>query len=212
MIARRFFQRDPLTCSRELIGCELVWNGCSGIIVETEAYSVRDDEACHAFMRPSTRRFIENHPPGTAYVYLNYGVHWLLNVLVKGGAEDGFVLIRALEPRKGIPLMQERRGLTELRRLCSGPGRLSQALGVTSADHERDLCGQRDVGFRLRAAAGEVIDDVRIGISRAAHLPWRFLLRGSACVSVAQGKGRPVLRRSPGLGRAAARLAPKGGR
>ena len=86
-VDRGFFMRDPLNCARMLVGCELLWRGCGGIIVETEAYSVRDDEACHTFSRPSSRHFVEIHPPGTAYVYLNYGVHWLLNFLVKGGAE-----------------------------------------------------------------------------------------------------------------------------
>ena len=91
----------PLECARALIGCELSWNDCAGLIVETEAYAVINDEACHTFSRPSTRAFVERHPAGTAYVYLNYGVHWLLNVLVKGGPEDGIILIRALEPTRG---------------------------------------------------------------------------------------------------------------
>lgn len=195
MIGRAFFQRDPLVCARELIGCSLVWNGCVGRVVETEAYSAVDDEACHAFFRPSTRRFISIHPPGTAYVYLNYGVHWLLNVLVKGGTEDGFVLIRALEPLRGVERMQERRGHTLRTRLASGPGKLSQALGITGADDARDLCDQRKVGFRAAPAAVEVVADLRIGISRSAHLPWRFLLAGSDCVSVPVGRGTPKLRK-----------------
>ena len=82
LLDRGFFTRDPLTCARALVGCELLWRGCGRIIVETEAYSVRNDEACHTFSRPSSRRFVADHTPGTAYVYLNYGVHWLLNFLV----------------------------------------------------------------------------------------------------------------------------------
>src|SRR5688500_4492842 len=109
MLGRGFFQRDPITCARELIGCELVWNDCSGIIVETEAYAALGDEACHTFARPSARAFVAHHKPGAAYVYFNYGMYWLFNVLVKGGTEDGFVLIRALEPVRGIDLMQQRR-------------------------------------------------------------------------------------------------------
>src|SRR3989442_1494671 len=100
-LPRAFFQQDPLTCARELIGCELVWNECAGIVVETEAYAALDDEACHTFMRPSAREFVARHEPGAAYVYLNYGMHWLLNVLVKNGAQEGFVLFRALHPTRG---------------------------------------------------------------------------------------------------------------
>src|SRR4029078_11360021 len=121
VVARPFLQRDPLTCARELIGCELVWEGCAGIIVETEAYSAIDDEASHLFMRPSIRQFAAVTPAGTAYVYLNYGVHWLLNVLVKGGAEDGFVLFRALEPTRGVDLMAERPGVKNTTALRSRP-------------------------------------------------------------------------------------------
>src|SRR5256886_4712978 len=109
----------------------LVWGRCAGLIVESEAYLAENDEAAHTFTRPSARAFIERNGPGAAYVYFNYGVHWMLNVLVKGGAADGFVLIRALQPLRGIPLMQKRRGVRELTRLCSGPGKLTQALAIT---------------------------------------------------------------------------------
>ncbi|MDP9291506.1 MAG: DNA-3-methyladenine glycosylase, partial [Verrucomicrobiota bacterium] len=129
-LRRSFFERDPVACASELIGCELEWDGCAGVIVETEAYSTIDDEACHTFMRPSAREFVAQHKAGTAYVYLNYGMHWLLNALVKNGDEDGFVLIRALEPKRGIDEMKKRRSLENLTRLCSGPGKLTQALAV----------------------------------------------------------------------------------
>ena len=182
-LPREFFERDVLTCSRELVGCELAWGNCAGIIVETEAYAAVGDEACHAFFRPSTREFIEHHIPGTAYVYLNYGVHWMLNVLVKGGSEDGIILIRALEPIRGIEIMQQRRAKTGLHALCSGPGKLTQAFGITGTDHGIDLCGGR-VGFKARRDRVEVITDVRIGINRAVHLPWRFLRKDCPFVSV----------------------------
>src|SRR5438876_9380537 len=139
MLPREFFQRDPLTCARELIGTELVWGDCSGIVVEAEAYAAVDDEAAHTFTRPSARSFIERNKAGAAYVYFNYGVHWMLNVLVKGDA-NGFVLIRALEPRRGVELMKQRRGVNDLRQLCSGPGKVTQAFAVTGGDHEMDLC------------------------------------------------------------------------
>jgi len=109
MIRASFFRRDPLTCARELIGTELIWGECSGVVVEVEAYAAIDDEAAHTFTRPSARSFIERNKAGTAYVYFNYGMYWLFNGLVKGGTEDGFVLIRALEPIRGIDLMQKRR-------------------------------------------------------------------------------------------------------
>ncbi len=190
MIPRTFFQRDPLTCARELIGCELVWNECAGIIVETEAYAAINDEACHTFARPSAREFIATHRAGAAYVYFNYGMYWLLNVLVKGGAEDGFVLFRAIEPTRGADLMRTRRlakrrsPLAHPHGLCSGPGKLTIALGIDGRDHGRDLCAGGEVGFRRATQSLPVIADVRIGISKAAHLPWRFLAGANDFVSV----------------------------
>jgi DNA-3-methyladenine glycosylase len=178
-----FFERDPLICARELIGAELIWGNCSGVLVETEAYNAIDDEACHTFMRPSTRAFIERNKPGAAYVYFNYGMHWMLNVLVKG-RENGFVLIRALEPRTGIERMKKRRKLDEVKRLCSGPGKLTQALGITDRHHEMDLCADPRHCFAQNAEATvKVVADQRIGITRSAHLPWRFTLHGSPFVS-----------------------------
>ena len=184
MIGRTFFRRDPLSCARELVGAELVWGECTGIIVEVEAYTAVNDEAAHTFTRPSARAFIERNKPGAAYVYFNYGVHWMLNVLVKGEA-NGFVLIRALEPRRGIALMKKRRGVDDIHKLCSGPGKLTQALDITGRDHEMNLCGDPRHGFKERATEGlDVVADARIGITRSAHHPWRFTLRGSEFVSV----------------------------
>lgn len=195
-LPRAFFERDPLTCARELIGCELLWNECAGIVVETEAYGAINDEACHTFKRPSAREFIARHDAGAAYVYINYGLHWLLNVLVKNGSEEGFVLLRALQPTRGLALMQQRRRSkfkTELSllALCSGPGKLAQALAVGAADHGRDLCSGKAVGFAPRRATVQVVSDVRIGISKAAHLPWRFLLQESEFLSVKAKTARP---------------------
>lgn len=183
-LRRSFFQRDPVVCASELIGCELEWDGCAGIVVETEAYSTINDEACHTFMRPSAREFVAQHDAGAAYVYLNYGMHWLLNALVKNGTEDGFVLLRALEPTRGIDEMKKRRGLENLTRLCSGPGKLTQALAVTGADHGLDFCANATRGFSERRGSAKVADDVRIGISRATHLRWRFVLAESPHLSV----------------------------
>lgn len=205
MLPCTFFQQHPLVCAQELIGCELVWNECAGIIVETEAYTAVGDEAAHTFFKPSTRVFVEVHVPGTSYVYLNYGMYWLLNVLVKGGPADGFVLIRAIQPTVGIARMVERRSVrrpfseAKPTALCSGPGKLSIALGIDGRDHARPLCGDESVGFRARKGPVEVTTDVRIGITRAADFPWRFLLKDSRYVSVpipGNRKARPLQERS----------------
>lgn len=177
-----FFQQDPLRCARGLVGAELAWGKCAGIIVETEAYSSVDDEACHLFFRPSARAFVARNEAGAAYIYFNYGMHWMLNVLVKGEG-IGFVLIRALEPSRGIRAMQKRRGTEKIRQLCSGPGKLTQALDITERHHEMDLCADPRHCFLLPPAAVDVVADERIGITRSAAHPWRFTLRGSRFVS-----------------------------
>ena len=183
LIRRQFFQRDPLSCARDLIGAELIWGDCSGIVVEVEAYAAINDEAAHTFTRPSARSFIERNKAGSAYVYFSYGNHWMLNVLVKGEA-NGFVLFRAIEPQRGIESMKRRRGIDDLRQLCSGPGKLTQALDITDRHHEMDLCADsRRCLVSDVEATFDVVADKRIGISRSAHLPWRFTLRGNPFVS-----------------------------
>ena len=183
-LTSEFFRRDPLACARELIGCEMIWQGCGGVIVETEAYSVCNDEACHTFARPSSRDFVARSQPGSAYVYLNYGVHWLFNFLVKGGQEDGFVLIRALEPTTGLDAMMLRRNTTRLENLCSGPGKLTRALDISGQHHGADLLGNKN--FALCAPAGpiSVVAGPRIGITKSVELLWRFTLVDSRFVSV----------------------------
>ena len=183
IVRASFFKRDPVTCARELIGKELVWGECSGTVGEVEAYAAIDDEAAHTFTRQSARNFIECNKAGAAYVYFNYGVHWMLNVLVKGDA-NGFVLIRALEPWRGIELMKKRRGIDDVRQLCSGPGKLTQAFAITGRHHEMNLCADPSHCFVANAnSAADVVADARIGITRSAHYPWRFTLRGSEFVS-----------------------------
>jgi DNA-3-methyladenine glycosylase len=179
-----FFRRDPLICARELIGVQLIWGQCSGVVVETEAYTAQNDEAAHTFTRPSARAFVERNQPGAAYVYFNYGMHWMLNVLVKGGTADGFVLIRALEPRRGVSLMKKRRKLEDEKRLCSGPGKLTQALDITDRYHEMDLCSDpRHCFVHSSETQLDVVASKRIGITRSADFPWRFTLRDSAFIS-----------------------------
>jgi len=183
IIPASFFERDPLICARELIGAELIWGTGSGVLVETEAYNAINDEAAHTFTRPSARSFVERNQAGAAYVYFNYGMHWMLNVLVKGGA-NGFVLIRALEPKKGIEQMKKRRGLDDVKRLCSGPGKLTQALGISGRHHEMDLCADpRHCFARDTSMSADVVAGTRIGITRSAHYSWRFTLRGSLFLS-----------------------------
>lgn len=175
-LGREFFDHPFLDVARDLIGATLLWNGCGGRVVETEAYAAEGDAACHTATRPLARAFMAAHPPGTAYVYLNYGMYWLLNVL----ARDGIVLFRAIEPLHGVAAMRERRGKENLRDLCSGPGKLGRALGFTGEDHGADLTR----GAFLAGPPAEVVTDVRIGISKAMDFPWRFLEKDSPWVSV----------------------------
>ena len=151
--------------------------------METEAYSVVGDEACHTVARPSSREFVARAEPGTVYVYLNYGMYWLLNFLVKGGAEDGFVLVRALEPTVGIERMRARRGGIAGHKLCAGPGRLGMALGLGKEAHGVDGCGGGIVELREPAGPLDIKCGPRIGISRSVDLPWRFVVAGSRCLS-----------------------------
>jgi len=192
MLPRTFFQRDPITCARELVGCELVWNSCAGLIVETEAYTATGDEASHTFVRPSTRIFVAQHQAGTAYVYFNYGMYWLFNVLVKGGTRDGFVLIRALQPTRGLPAMRRRRFPKPANgarpkppeALCSGPGKLTIAMGIGGQHHGSDLCLRPSNAFHGPAdPAIRRLSDLRIGITKSAHFPWRFLAAENPFVS-----------------------------
>jgi DNA-3-methyladenine glycosylase len=182
IIRPAFFRRDPITCARELVGAELIWGRCAGKIVETEAYLAENDEASHTFTRPSTRTFVERNKAGTAYIYFSYGAHWMLNVLVKGDT-DGFVLIRAIQPTEGLALMKKRRGVDDEHQLCSGPGKLTQAFAITNRFDEMDLCVDPRHCFAKRDDDVDVVADLRIGITRSAHYPWRFTLRGSQFVS-----------------------------
>ncbi len=189
MIGREFFSRSPLECSRELIGSTLRWGNFSGCIVETEAYDGEDDPACHTFFRSSARTFVATHEAGVAYVYLNYGIHWMFNVLVKG-KRSGFVLIRALDPKTGIEAMRinrKRAAFTPLTQLCSGPGKLTQAFGIQGEDHGRDLCSDPCYSFYLGPSPKILQQCPRIGISTAVDYPWRFVAADSPHLSVRPG-------------------------
>ena len=192
-IRKEFFQRDPQQCAEELIGCVFRWGTCSGRIVETEAYAEHGDEACHTFFRPSAREFVAEQPAGTAYVYLNYGMYWLTNILCINPetGNNGFVLLRALEPVSGITTMKKRRNKTRLTDLCSGPGKLSMALGIGRDDHGKNLVKTKSRGFyHDESVETDILSDRRIGISRAKELQWRFLAKDNCHVSVGFGKGK----------------------
>jgi DNA-3-methyladenine glycosylase len=190
MLRKGFFERDVLVVARELVGTLLVWGECEGMVVETEAYAAEGDAAAHMAFRPSAREFMARHEAGAAYVYFNYGMYWLANVLVKGGSGvDGIILIRALEPVRGIEQMRARRGKERLRDLCSGPGKLAIAMGIGGESHGRSLVESSEACFKASGGGVEVEADRRIGISRAEHLRWRFLAKGNGYVSAARGKG-----------------------
>ncbi|ATQ75134.1 3-methyladenine DNA glycosylase [Massilia violaceinigra] len=175
------FHAPSQEVARQLIGVVLLVDGVGGRIVETEAYD-RDDPASHSFSGPSERNLAMFGPPGHAYVYRSYGIHWCLNFVCRDNGHGAGVLIRALEPLAGIGVMRERRALDDVRLLCSGPGKLCQALGVTRAHNALPL----DAPPFALSPPGDpvvVVAGPRIGISKAMDVPWRFGLAGSRFVS-----------------------------
>ena len=180
-LSRDFFARSVHEVAPELIGATLLFDGVGGVIVEVEAYD-QEDPASHGFRGPTPRTEVMFGPPGHAYVYRSYGIHWCLNVVcdVEGRAEAA--LIRALQPTRGLDTMRRRRGLEAERALCSGPGKLCQALAITGAldGHALD-----EPPFELRARQGTpaVASGFRVGITLAADRPWRYALRGSPYLS-----------------------------
>lgn len=175
------FTRSSPQVARGLIGMTLLVDGVGGIIVETEAYD-REDPASHSYSGPTPRNAVMFGPPGRAYVYLSYGIHWCLNLVCREAGHGAGVLIRALEPTTGVSLMIARRRQRDPRLLCAGPGRLGQALAVT-----RELNGKRldRSPFSLTAARKRtsVVCGPRIGISKAVDRPWRFGLADSPYLS-----------------------------
>lgn len=188
-LTRDFFARPPREVARELIGCELLHDGVGGTIVETEAYE-EDDPACHAFVGRTARTEVLFGPPGLAYVYLCYGIHRMFNVVTDADGTAAAVLIRALEPTEGLARMRERRGRTRpTRDLCSGPGKLCEALAI-ALDQTRQDVSAPPFAIAARnpaAAAPEIVSGPRIGITKGAELPWRYCLSGSEFLSQAAG-------------------------
>jgi DNA-3-methyladenine glycosylase len=183
-LGAEFFDRSVHGVARDLIGCELRLGGVGGVIVETESYE-RADPACHAYvgLTPRTRTLFG--PPGRAYVYLSYGIHSLLNAVCESDGTAAAVLIRALEPTRGLETMRERRGVTDARALCSGPGKLTVALGV-GLEHNDARLDRTPFELRPRSADWrdvEVATGPRIGITKATELPWRFCSAGSPYLS-----------------------------
>jgi DNA-3-methyladenine glycosylase len=178
-----FFGRSVHDVARDLVGCRLFYRGCGGVVVETESYE-RDDPACHAYSGLTERTAPLFGPPGRAYVYLSYGIHSLLNAVSEPEGEAAAVLIRALEPTAGLREMRARRGGRSDHDLCSGPGKLTEALAIGLEVNEADLTADP---FLLLAPeggwAGEIVIGPRVGISKAVEHPWRFSLAGSPFVS-----------------------------
>jgi len=176
-----FFAADVISVARSLIGATLLVDGVGGEIVETEAYD-RDDPASHSFPGPTPRNAAMFGPPGHAYVYRSYGIHWCLNFVCGPQGRGAAVLVRALRPSHGLASMGERRGLEEERLLCAGPGRLAQALGVSLTHNGMRLDA---APFALHPASGgvDIVEGPRIGITKAAERPWRFGLAGSRHLS-----------------------------
>jgi DNA-3-methyladenine glycosylase len=182
-LTREFFCRSVHEVARDLIGCRLFYEDCGGTIVETESYE-RDDPACHAYVGLTARTEVLFGPPGRAYVYLSYGIHCLLNAVAEPEGEAAAVLIRALRPTVGLEGMRERRGERPDRDLCSGPGKLTEALGIGLEENGADL--GRDPFLLLppeESWEGLVATGPRIGITKAVDRPWRFCAAGSPYVS-----------------------------
>jgi DNA-3-methyladenine glycosylase len=182
-LGRDFFERSVHVVAQELVGCRLFYKERGGTIVETESYE-RDDPACHAYVGLTRRTEVLFGPPGRAYVYLSYGIHSLLNAVAEPEGDAAAVLIRALEPGAGQAAMRECRGNRPDRELCSGPGKLTEALGIGLESNGADLASEPFLLLeREEGWDGEVLASPRIGITKAVERPWRFSLAGSPFVS-----------------------------
>ncbi|HYI29801.1 MAG TPA: DNA-3-methyladenine glycosylase [Bradyrhizobium sp.] len=180
-LKRAFFARSVHEVAPDLIGATLLVDGVGGVIVEVEAYH-HTDPAAHSFRGPTPRNLVMFGPPGFAYVYRSYGIHWCVNFVCEKAGSASAVLIRALEPTHGVAAMRSRRGLHDERALCSGPGKLTEALAITIA-HNGLALDAPPIALHARKKKPEIVAGVRIGITKAVELPWRYGLKGSRFLS-----------------------------
>jgi len=180
-LRKPFFNRSVHEVAPELIGARLLFRDVGGVIVEVEAYH-HTDPAAHSYGGQTQRNAVMFGPPGYAYVYRSYGIHWCVNFVCEPAGSASAVLIRALEPTEGLAAMQRRRHTKDVRFLCSGPGRLTEALGIT---HAQNGCALDAAPFELHAReeAIDVVSGLRIGITMAVELPWRYGLRAARFLS-----------------------------
>lgn len=180
-ITRQFFDRSVHEVAPALVGATMLVDGVGGVIVEVEAYH-HTDPAAHSYGGKTERNAVMFGPPGFVYVYRSYGIHWCVNFVCEREGSASAVLIRALEPTEGIATMRRRRGVNDVRQLCSGPGKLCQALGITHS-HNGKALDRPPFALRAPAVPIEIVTGPRIGITKAADLPWRYGLAGSKFLS-----------------------------
>jgi DNA-3-methyladenine glycosylase len=181
LLRKAFFNRSVHKVAPDLIGATFLVDGVGGIIVEVEAYH-HTEPAAHSYNGLTPRNAVMFGPAGFIYVYRSYGIHWCVNFVCEGAGSASAVLIRALEPTHGIPAMRRRRGLHDERLLCSGPGKLTEALGITHAHNGLPL-DVPPIALHARTAKPDIVTGVRIGLTKAVELPWRYGLRGSKFLS-----------------------------
>ena len=180
-LRRGFFGRSVHKVAPDLIGATLLVDGVGGVIVEVEAYH-HTEPAAHSYRGPTPRNLVMFGPPGFVYVYRSYGIHWCVNFVCEQEGSASAVLIRALQPTHGMAAMRRRRGLNDERLLCSGPGKLTQALGITDKHNGLPLDAP-PFALRARPQAPDIATGLRIGLTKAVELPWRYGLKGSKFLS-----------------------------
>jgi DNA-3-methyladenine glycosylase len=180
-LKRAFFGRSVHRVAPDLIGATMLVNGVGGIIVEVEAYH-HTEPAAHSYNGPTPRNLVMFGPPGFAYVYRSYGIHWCVNFVCEKEGSASAVLIRALQPTHGLAAMRRRRGLEDERALCSGPGKLTEALGITHAHNALPLDAP-PISLHARTGKVDVVSGIRIGLTKAVELPWRYGQKGSRYLS-----------------------------
>jgi len=180
-LTKKFFARSVHEVAPDLIGATLLVDGVGGIIVEVEAYH-HTDPAAHSYRGPTPRNMVMFGPPGYLYVYRSYGIHWCMNFVCEKEGSASAVLVRAIEPTHGIAAMRRRRGQQDERMLCSGPGKVCEALAVSNT-HNTLVLDAPPIALYARTRKPDIVAGVRIGITKAVELPWRYGLRGSRFLS-----------------------------